>query len=397
MAKQLRSITDLTQIEGKTVLVRADYNVHFEKRKIVDKERIVRTFKTIDYLLEHKAKVVILSHLGRPKGKQVLKYSLRPVAKVLKEKYDHVSFVCDCQGAFVEKKVAKMKPGEIVLLENVRFYDYEMNNDMLFAKSLAKLGDYYVNDAFGVSHRKHASVYAITDHIKSYAGFNLLDEVKNIDHVMKGFQHPGVAIIGGAKVSTKIKVIERFCKKFEYVLIGGALANNFLMNKKVDIGRSFYEKNYLKLSQSLLNKYSDKIILPIDLVISTSLTKSTNHQIIDLEDMDSTSGNYYIVDIGPKTIEMFSKIIKKAKTVVWNGPMGLFEVKEFSQGTNEIAKVFANHVKKNPYGLVGGGETVSVINNLGLSKKIDFVSTGGGAMLEYIEKGSLPAIDKLKK
>ncbi len=395
MSTQLRSIEAMPDLEGKVVLLRADYNVHFHNKKIVDTERIVRTFDTIDYLRAKGAAIVIISHLGRPKGKKVMSLSLKPVAEVLRERYETVRFIPDCQGAKVQEAVKKLKPGEIALLENVRFYDYETVNDELFAKHLAMLGDYYVNDAFGVSHRKHASVHAVTAFLDSYAGFNLITEVANIEKVMRNFKKPACAIIGGVKISTKIKVIERFCKKFDYVLIGGALANNFFVNKKIDVGMSFYEKNYLPLSQSLLNKYGKKIILPTDIVVSSSLKKSTDHKVMSVDDMDSTNGNSYIVDIGPETIANFKRYIAKSATLVWNGPLGLFEVPEFAQGTNAIAKEFAAHVKAQPYGLVGGGETIAVVNTLKLGKKIDFISTGGGAMLEYIEKGTLPGLEKL--
>lgn len=395
MTLRLRSIEAMPAIEGKVVVLRADYNVHLHNKKIVDTERIVRTFDTIDYLLKRGAKVVILSHLGRPNGKKVLSLSLKPVVSVLRERYDSVSFMPDCQGAKVQEAVKKMKAGEIMLLENVRFYDYETTNDELFAKHLAMLGDFYVNDAFGVSHRKHASVHAITAFLDSYAGFNLISEIENIQKVMGNFKKPACAIIGGAKISTKIKVIERFCKKFDYVLIAGALANNFFVNKKVDVGMSFYEKNYLAMSQSLLNKYPKKIILPVDIVVSSSLKKSTDYKVMQLDDMDSTNGNSYIVDVGPETVKLFKKYIARSETLIWNGPLGLFEVPEFAQGTNAIAKTFAAHVKAKPYGLVGGGETIAVINKLKLNKKIDFISTGGGAMLEFIEKDTLPALEKL--
>lgn len=397
MIKTLRSIGSLQQLDGKKVLLRTDFNVHLSGRKIMDTERIIRTFRTIDYLLDHNAKVIIISHLGRPKSKTETKYSLKQIVPFLKERYKKVSFVPDCQGAVVATKVKNMKPGDIVVLENLRFYEYEKNNDELFAKALAKLADVYVNDAFGVSHRKHASVHAITSFIPSYAGFNLIDEIQNIDHVIKNFATPATAIIGGSKISTKIKVIERFCKKFDHVLIGGALAHNFFVNKKIDIGLSFYEKNYLKISQALLNKYETKIVLPIDVVISTSLKKSTDYKVVDLDDMDSTSPHHYIVDIGPKTIALFSKIIKQSQTVVWNGPLGLFEIPEFAKGTTTLAKRLASHVAQHPFGLIGGGETVSAINALGLQDSIDFISTGGGAMLEYIEKGTLPGIERLIK
>jgi phosphoglycerate kinase len=397
MHSKLKSLTDIRNLEGKVVILRADYNVHFEGKKIKDTERIVRTFATIDFLIEHKAKVIIVSHLGRPHGEYNAKYSLQPVAKVLSEQYPgKVHFCKDSQGIKVDTAIDKVKPGTMLILENVRFYAYEEANDELYAKRLARHADYFVNDAFGVSHRRHATVHAITKFLDSYAGFNLIKEVTNISKVQDNFKKPAAALIGGVKISTKIKVIEKFVEDFEYVCIGGALANNFLKNMECNIGQSYFEGNYLKMTKSILNKYGEQIVLPEDFVISSSLKEPKNVKVVSFDELcQYTKKNFHIVDIGPKTIKTFKRIINESETLVWNGPMGLFEVPEFSQGTQAIAKAFARHVKDKPYGLVGGGETIAVINQLGLHKDIDFISTGGGAMLAFIENGTLPALEKL--
>lgn len=394
---KLLSVEDIGDIKNKVILLRADYNVHYQHGVIMNTQRIDRTFGTIDFLISKGAKIIILSHIGRPKGEKSKDTSLKIVWEYLKKRYKSIVFSNGILDAKVKKKIKDMSCGDILLLENLRYYNYETNDDELFAKKLAELGDYYINDAFGVSHRKHSSIHAITRFIPSYAGFNLINEIKNINLVLNKFTKPACSIIGGVKISTKIRVIEKFCSKFEKVLIGGALANNFLINEGYNIGNSFYEKNYLKLSKSLLNKFKKHLVLPKDVVISRNLDKPLGVKTILVEDLNSLKYPFYIVDIGPKTIKEFIKLINLSQTLVWNGPMGKFELKKFSNGTFEIAKAFAKHVKSKPFGLVGGGETISVIDQLNLAKKIDFISTGGGAMLEYIEKGDLPAFKNLYK
>lgn len=395
MKTKLPSCEKLKNLENKVVLLRVDYNVPLYKGVIGDKERILRSFKTLDFLIKKGAKVVLLTHRGRPDGVNS-KYSLKPVFYYLKKYYKKIKFSNEIIGEGVRNKIQRMKSGDVLLLENLRFNKQEEMNGLSFARGLARLGDYYINDAFSVSHRAHTSVHRIVEFLPSYAGLNLIDEVEHIDIAIKGFKRPSVAVMGGVKISTKIKVIKKFAEKFDRVLIGGALVHNFLLNSGYSIGASVYEEKYLALSREFLKKYSKKIVLPLDVVISRSLEKSVDTREIPIQSM-GLYPKYYIVDIGSKTLALYLKYIKSAKTVVWNGPMGMFEVDKFANGTYGIAKNFAKSVKGKSYGLAGGGETVEAINNLKLSKNIDFVSTGGGAMLEYIENGSLPCLEKLKK
>jgi len=394
---KLRSLTEIKGLIGRKVLLRTDYNVQITGNKILDIERIKRTFQTIDYLRSKGAQVIIISHLGRPDGKKDKKYSLAPVARELKKKYAKLQFISDCRGPIVSAALSKMKNGDVALLENVRFYSGEEKNDKKFAAELATLADLYINDAFGVSHRAHASVAAITKLLPSYAGFNLIAEVKNISAVMTGFKKPALAIIGGVKISTKIEVIEKFLKRFTWVAIGGALANNFFMNEGLPIGKSIFEPDYLKVARTLIKKFGSRIILPIDVVISYDLKKAKGVQTIMINELQFQKKGFYIVDIGPQTIELYEQLMCGSKTIVWNGPMGIFEVPKFVEGTYAIARFFAGIANGRPFGLAGGGETVAAINKLKLHNQVDFVSTGGGAMLEFIEKGTLPGLVPLQK
>ncbi|MCX6742881.1 MAG: phosphoglycerate kinase, partial [Candidatus Parcubacteria bacterium] len=269
---KLRTLNQLKNLKNKTVLVRVDYNVALKHGKVLEPERIERSFLTINYLLKKKAKVILMSHLGSPGGKFDQKLSLKPVAVYMDSKAKKpVQFIDDCIGDKVRQKVAKLKAGQILLLENLRFYSGEEKNDAKFAEQLAELGDFYVNEAFSVCHRAHASVAAITKFLPAYAGFNLINEVENLNKLLHGFKKPAVAIIGGVKISTKIKVIENFLQKYNYVLIGGALANNFLVAQKINIGKSVYEKEYVKLAKELMKKTKGKLILPLDVRICNNL------------------------------------------------------------------------------------------------------------------------------
>ena len=323
--------------------MRVDYNVDIEKGKVTEPERIDRTFRTINFLVKNHAKVILMSHLGKPDGKVVEKYSLKPVANYLdRQAKKPVYFINDCIGNTVKQKIEDIKAGQILLLENLRFYPGEEANDTKFARELASLADIYINDAFAVVHRAHASVSAITKYLPSYAGFNLIDEVENLSKLLAGFKRPAVAIIGGVKISTKIKVLENFCKKYDKVLIGGALANNFFAAQKYKIGKSVYEPDFVKLSKQLLEKYQKKIILPIDVVITNKIDKSGKKEIIKVTDLNKQKGkSFQIADIGTKTELYFERYIKSASTFVWNGAMGVFEIPQFSHGSDYLARIMA--------------------------------------------------------
>lgn len=381
---QLKTLKKV-KIVGKKTLVRVDLNVPIINSKIADDTRIRAILPTLKYLVKNKAKVILISHLGDPKGKKDIRYSLKPVAKYLK-----IKFLDDCLGENNEVIIAKMKPGEIVLLENLRFYAGEEENSDDFAKKLANLADIYINEAFSVSHRNHASLVAITKFLPSYAGFLMEGEVEALDKIFKNPNHPLIAIIGGAKISTKIKVIKNLLKKVDYLLVGGALANNFFKAQGNEVGKSLIEEKMLEEAKNLLKE--EKLILPVDVKTDKGRNKT-------VKEVDKDEN---ILDIGEKTIELFSKLIKKAKMIIWNGPLGLFEKNDFKKGTEKIAKnILANHQAKV---IIGGGETIASLKIKNQSanwrtkiKNNVFISTGGGAMLKFLEGGTLPGIKPLIK
>ncbi|MFA6145798.1 MAG: phosphoglycerate kinase [Patescibacteria group bacterium] len=412
---KLKTIKEIKNLKGKRVLVRVDFNCPIKNGRVIDDTRIQAALETIKYLIQQKAIVILISHLGDPfknpkseirNPKQIQnstptptgrgsdrsvgefknKYSLKPVAKYINRLHVpgsmfHVKFIDDCVGEKVRKETATMKPGEIILLENLRFYDGEEKNDLKFAKQLAGLADLYINDAFSVCHRAHASVSAITHYLPAYAGFCLIKEIENLSQVLTKPLHPFIVLMGGVKISTKIKTIENLAKKGDQILIGGALANTFLKIKGVNIGASFYEPTMIKMAKKLAK--NKKIILPLD---------------VETEGRDN---DFKILDIGPKTVELFQKYLKTAKTIIWNGPMGLFEEKPFDQGTKEMIKIILNNRKAKI--IIGGGETIAslqeAISNFQflISKPNIFISTGGGAMLEFLEGKILPGIKPLIK
>lgn len=396
---KIKSIKQVKNLKNKTVLLRVDYNVAIKNGKVLETERLERSFPTINYLLKGKAKVVLLSHLGRPDGKKNKKYSLKPVVKYLnKITKKNVFFVDDCIGDKVKNKIAQLKAGQILLLENVRFYPGEEANDAKFAQELAESADIYVNDAFAMCHRAHASVSAITKYLPAYAGFNLLDEIDNLSKVLKGFKKPAIAIIGGAKISTKIKVIENLAKKYDYILVGGALANNFLAALKVKIGMSKYEPDYVKLAASLYKKYKNKLILPVDVKITSSVSKGAKPVCLSVLELNKIKQKQWLIaDIGPKTEIFYEYFIQQAKTLVYNGAMGIFEFDQFSHGTYFITEKVAINSVGDTFSAVGGGETLVALNDIGMKKYPDFVSTAGGAMLEFLEGKILPGIKPLIK
>lgn len=373
--------------KNKKVILRTDFNVPIDnKGNILNDKRIKTVLPTIKYLIKNKAVIIIITHLDRPKGKEE-KLKTKKIAKrlslLLKKR---VFFFNKCIGKDVKDFINKLSPGDVVVLENLRFYKGEKENNRLFAKSLATLADIYVNDAFAVSHRNHASIYTITKFLPSCAGFLLEKEIKILNKLMKTRKKPFVAVLGGAKVSDKIGVINYLLKKADKILIGGAIMFTFLKAKGYCIGNSIVEDNKLNLAKKLLN--NKKIVLPSDVVVSSSFGRNAKNV-----DINKIPSNSFGLDIGKKTINNYKKIIKKAKTVVWNGPMGKFEWKKFSKGTDEIAKAIA----KNKVAVVGGGETIVVIEKLKLEKKITHLSTGGGSFLNFIEGKKLAGIKALEE
>lgn len=379
----MRKLKDL-RLKSKRVLVRCDFNVPLKKGKILDDYRIRMTIPTIEYLIKKKAKVILMSHLGRPE-KRERKYSLRPVAKRLEDLLKRkVKFLKDCIGESVKKEIEKMKEGEIFLLENLRFHKEEEANSKNFAKKLALLGDIFIQDAFSCCHRYHASIVLLPKLLPSAAGFLLEKEISALSRLLKKIKRPLVAIIGGIKFLTKMGAIEYFCKEADFTLLGGHIANILLAAKGKKMGTLFPDGEQVReIKKTIL--FSAKVHLPKDFVVWPSL------KIKKLGEIEKKERAF---DIGPETIENFSKIIGKAKTIFWNGPMGVYEKTPFEKGTEKIARaIFENPTA---FEVVGGGDTVSAISKFGFLKRYDHVSTGGGAMLDFLAKKSLPGLEALK-
>ena len=389
-----KTIKDI-DVKGKKVLVRVDFNVPLSKEnkgEIADDARIKAAIPTIDYLLENGACVILMSHLGRPKGEAKPEFALKPVANWLKNHYkDKFHFfpspeVVDDK---VKEEVANLKEGEVCLIENTRFVKGETKNDESFAKELASLADIYVNDAFGTSHRAHSSNVGVASLLPSAVGLLIEKEIDIMGKALEDPEHPFVAILGGAKVSDKIGVIDNLINKVDTILIGGGMAYTFLKAQGKEIGKSLLEEDKMDLSLDLIKKAKAnnvEILLPIDAVIADEIKAGVDTQVVDI---DSIPTDKEALDIGPKTAEMFAEKIKNAKTVVWNGPMGVFEIKEFSNGTYEVAKALAD---SSAITIVGGGDSALAIEMAGLKDKITHVSTGGGASLEFLEGKTLPGI-----
>ncbi len=384
-----KSITDI-EVKGKKVLVRVDFNVPIKDGLVQDDTRIVAALPTIHYLLDNGAAVILFSHLGRPKDEPDPKYSLKPVAEYLKKLVTvPVHFVDDCVGPKAEKASQQLSPGEILVLENTRFYKGESKNDLDMAKKFAALADLYVNDAFGSAHRAHASTEGVARFLPAVAGFLMEKEIKYLGQAIAEPARPFVAILGGAKVSDKIGVIDNLLQKADSVLIGGGMANTFFKAQGYELGDSLVEDDVLETARQLIANGTDKLRLPVDVVIANAFDNDAEWKVIPT---GSIPQGWRILDIGPETIQKYSKVIAKAGTVVWNGPMGVFEMPNFARGTFGIAEAVAN---SKAVSIVGGGDSVSAINQSGLSDRITHISTGGGASLEMLEGKELPGLAAL--
>jgi len=380
---------------GKKVLVRFDYNVPLDKNDptiITDTTRVDQTLPTLKYILDkNPSKVIIMSHLGRPKGKVVPEFGLEPVAKYLAKALNEEVVLTETAKDSGIKTLLGLNSPRIILLQNLRYHPEEEKNEHEFSKKMASYGELYVNDAFGVCHRKHASTYGVMAFFKkkSFGGFLLKKEIKALDQIVESPKKPFMALLGGAKVSDKIKIIEKLLPCVDSLLIGGAMAYPFLKAQGHDVGKSLCSDEDVSLAKSLLNdKYADRIMIPHDHIVSGSLTGEPE-TISEKSIPDDKIG----LDIGPKTIALYTEKINQAHTILWNGPMGLFENQSFSQGTYTMAKTLAN---SGAFTLVGGGDSVSALRKSGQADKISHLSTGGGASLEYIESGSLSCIQGLK-
>ncbi len=393
----IRYIDEVKDLKDKKVLIRVDFNVPLdENQNITDDTRIRAVLPTINYALDFNAKVVIASHLGRPKGERNAKYSMAPAAKRLSRLLDkEVILAPDCIGNEVSDLLDKMKPGDIVMLENLRFHPGEEKNDEEFAKSLADQCDIYVNDAFAVSHRAHASVEAITRFVPvAAAGFLMKNEMNFFDRSMKNPMHPLVAILGGAKVSGKIEVIDNLLNKVDKIIVGGGMAFTFLKALGFNIGKSLVEEQLLETAMNAYNKAREKGIkfyLPVDCVVADQFNPSAETKVTTIQEIPP---DWMALDIGPATVTLFSEAIQNAKTIIWNGPMGVFEMDAFSRGTFAMVSSVANSYALT---IVGGGDTDVAVHRAGEFAKISYISTGGGAFLELLEGKVLPGIKVLEE
>ena len=389
---------DQVEVKGKRVLVRADLNVPVENGVVTDATRIDRVAPSITELADKGAKVILLSHFGRPKGRDA-KNSLKPVvaelAHVIKRP---VKFADDCIGETAEQAVAELRPGNILCLENTRFYPGEENNDPEFAKALAKLGDIYVNDAFSVSHRAHASTEGIAHLLPAYAGRTLQTE---LDALVKALEHPDrplTAIVGGAKVSTKLDLLGNLLRKIDVLIIGGAMANTFLLAQGKKVGKSLFEKDLVEIAKKILDEAranKRQIILPVDAVVAEKYEAHAPSRVVDV---DHVGDNDMILDIGPRSIEYAISELARSKTLVWNGPFGTFEIEPFDNGTDEVAEAAAEFTQAGKLvSVAGGGDTVAALNAAGVADRLTYVSTAGGAFLEWLEGKALPGVEILRQ
>lgn len=393
-----KSVRDV-DLKGKRVLVRVDFNVPTEGDKVTDDTRIRAAIPTLKYILEQKPKAVILmSHLGRPKGEDKAKdkaeFSLKPVVPLVSEQLGvPVAFAEDCIGEEAENAVANLPEGGVVLLENTRFYKGESKNDPKMAEQLAKLGDLLVNDAFGTAHRAHASNVGLASHMESVAGFLLEKEIDFLVNAIENPKRPFVAIMGGAKISDKVKVIESLLQKVDKLLIGGGMSNTFLKAQGIEMGDSLVDAEAVETAKAMLAQAGDKLVLPVDSVIADKFDNDATRKTIEVK--EGVPAGWQSLDIGPKTIEKFNQILAEAKTVIWNGPVGVFEMDNFAVGTNAIAHELAKITEKGAVTIIGGGDSAAAISQAGLDERVTHVSTGGGASLELLEGQELPGVTSL--
>ena len=387
-----KTVSDI-DVAGKRVLVRVDFNVPLENGTVSDDTRIRAALPTIQYLIDNKAKTILCSHLGRPKGKPDPAYSLRPVGACLSQLLKReVQTAPDCVGPAVQNLVSTMQPGDVLLLENLRFHREEEANEAGFAQALASLADVYVNDAFGSAHRAHASTAGVTKRLPAVAGFLMERELNFLGRALTNPTPPFVAILGGAKVSDKIAVIENLLSKVDRLLIGGGMANTFLRAQGKEVGQSLVENDKLEVARDLLQKGASKLILPVDVVIADQFDANAQRRTVAV---DAVPSDWRILDIGPKTVDRFKEHLHGARTVVWNGPMGVFEMTPFAAGTFAIARALAE--LSGATTIVGGGDSAAAVEQAGVAERITHISTGGGASLEFLEGRELPGVAVLQE
>lgn len=393
---KFRTVSDV-DVAWHTVVMRVDLNVPIRDGKVSDATRIARVAPTIADLVQRRAKVVVLSHLGRPKGKVAPEYSLAPVAPALAAALgQEVKFLGDCIGTDVEKAIAEGKPGEVFLLENVRFHAGEEKGDMEFAKSLAKLGEIFVSDAFSSSHRAHASITGLAELLPAYAGHLMGEEIKALELALEAPKRPTCALIGGAKISSKIAVLEHLISKMDRIIIGGGMANTFLMAKGLEVGKSLIEADMVETATRIMDKAAKsgcEILLPSDVVVAESFAANAAHAVVPV---DKVSKDGMILDVGPQTVAELVKSLDTLATLLWNGPLGAFELEPFGNGTFAVARAAAERVTAGKLvAVAGGGDTVAALNAAGVTDRFTYVSTAGGAFLEWLEGRELPGVAAL--
>lgn len=391
---QKKTVTDV-KVEGKKVLVRVDFNVPLDMNSgaISDDSRIRASLPTIRYLIDHKARIILCSHLGRPKGEVVEELRIAPVANCLSQLIGlPVNAVADCVGQRIENEVRELKQGDILFLENVRFHPEEEANDPYFAQELAQLADVYVNDAFSAAHRVHASIVGVAKYLPAVAGFLMEEELNAMSKLLTSPAHPFACLIGGAKVGDKIDLIQNMLKRIDILLLGGGMAATFLKAQGHEIGHSLVEKDKLNLAKELLREAEEwkvPLILPVDMVVADEIKVNTVTKVVPISDIPPTG---CLVDIGPKTVELFSNELRKCHTIMWNGPLGVYEIAQFAQGTRSLAEFLST---VNAVTVIGGGSSAEIVHEMGLTDKMTHVSTGGGASLRFLEGLPLPGVEAL--
>ncbi|MCX6078230.1 MAG: phosphoglycerate kinase [Chloroflexi bacterium] len=384
-----KTVKDI-DLKGKRVIMRVDFNVPMDKGIVTDDKRIKAALPTIKYVLEQGASLVLMSHLGRPKGGADPEFSLKAAAEVLAGHLGKAVIMApDCVGPEVEKMAAALKPGEVMMLENTRFYPGEEKNDLELAKKMAALGDVYVNDAFGSAHRAHSSTEGIARFLPAVSGFLMEQELEYLGRAVSNPEHPYIAILGGAKISDKILVVETLLSKCDKLIIGGGMANTFLAAKGLNMQDSLVESTSLETAKAILSRVADKLVLPVDAVVADKFDAEANSQIVDV---DKIPAGWRMLDVGPKTLEMYKQTLAGAKLIVWNGPVGVFEFPKFAEGTFVLAKLLA---ESGAITVIGGGDSASAVKKAGVAKQMTHVSTGGGASLEFLEGRELPGVAAL--